>query len=369
MTRWTSCTILVLGLAAPAAAQSGDETHKRAMEQDILFERVADSGQDSDKLLAEKVTAEKMTLDLQMSGTIRSRVAVEARTTKGAPYSAEATTESTQTLADGNRIVRKSVTRVYRDGDGRTRREELDEAGVVRSISIVDPVAGTSVMLQPDSRTAYGNQSVFVAAGPAGSTTEIATGRGRVLISADGLQGRIENASDGAASAKLAAEQDHQRQERTRGVAPPPPPPPPAPGGNRAVAPPPPPPAPLPGNGGGRSSRPAPAEAAEAGTTTREDLGRQDVEGVAAAGSRITTIIPAGAIGNEQPIKSVSEQWFSPDLQVLVLTKHSDPRQGETTYRLSNIVRAEPDRSLFIVPPDYTMKSSREMRFDISREP
>ena len=54
----------------------------------------------------------------------------------------------------------------------------------------------------------------------------------------------------------------------------------------------------------------------------------------------------------------MSEQWFSPDLQVLVMTKHSDPRQGETTYRLSNIVRAEPDRSLFMVPSDYTFKES-----------
>jgi hypothetical protein len=100
-------------------------------------------------------------------------------------------------------------------------------------------------------------------------------------------------------------------------------------------------------------------ESAAVGTTVREDLGRQNVEGVAASGSRSTTTIPAGAIGNEHPINVVSEQWFSPDLQVLVMTKHSDPRQGETTYRLSNIVRAEPERSLFTVPPDYTFRESR----------
>ena len=77
-----------------------------------------------------------------------------------------------------------------------------------------------------------------------------------------------------------------------------------------------------------------------------------------ATGTRTTTVIPAGAIGNEQPIRIVSEQWFSPDLELLVLTRHSDPRTGDTTYRLTNIVRGDPDRSLFEVPADYTVKES-----------
>ena len=64
----------------------------------------------------------------------------------------------------------------------------------------------------------------------------------------------------------------------------------------------------------------------------------------------------AGAIGNEQPIVTTSEQWFSPDLGILVLTKHNDPRLGETIYRLANVSRNEPDRSLFQVPSDYTVK-------------
>jgi hypothetical protein len=96
----------------------------------------------------------------------------------------------------------------------------------------------------------------------------------------------------------------------------------------------------------------------EAKEGTREDLGRQTIEGVNAAGTRTTWTIPAGAIGNLQPIRIVSEQWMSPDLRILVLTKHSDPRTGENTYRLQNIVRAEPDRSLFTVPADYTLKES-----------
>jgi hypothetical protein len=116
------------------------------------------------------------------------------------------------------------------------------------------------------------------------------------------------------------------------------------------MAPPLPPPPPPPGYKGDMMN--------QAAQTNEEDLGRQTVEGVSAAGSRTSWTIPAGAIGNMQPIKIVSEQWFAPDLQLLVLTKHSDPRTGENVYRLQNIVRAEPDRSLFSVPPDYTLKES-----------
>ena len=87
-----------------------------------------------------------------------------------------------------------------------------------------------------------------------------------------------------------------------------------------------------------------------------DDLGQQNIEGVMATGKRTTTVIPAGQIGNAQEIRIVSEQWFSDDLQVLVMTKHSDPRSGENVYRLRNILRAEPDQTLFTVPADYTIQ-------------
>ena len=70
------------------------------------------------------------------------------------------------------------------------------------------------------------------------------------------------------------------------------------------------------------------------GTVNKEDLGTQVIEGVVATGTRTTTTIAAGSIGNEQPILIVSEQWFSADLKVLVMTKHSDPRSGETSLSL-----------------------------------
>ncbi len=43
---------------------------------------------------------------------------------KGAPYSGNAVTDTTQTLADGNRIVNHTTAAVYRDGEGRERREQ-----------------------------------------------------------------------------------------------------------------------------------------------------------------------------------------------------------------------------------------------------
>jgi len=245
----------------------------------------------------------------QMVGEVRMRTAVEARVTPGRPYSADAITESTQTLADGNRIARKSVMRIYRDSEGRTRREQLNDSGMVESVSIVDPVAHTSFVLQPQTRTAYSEGGGMI-----GPPIKIEPDKSRAEL------------AERAKTERGRGEPDRQSEQS---VALP-----------RSAA-------PMPG-GRGRIGGP--------GETQREDLGTQNVEGIAATGTRTTTTIAAGAIGNLQPIKIVSEQWFSADLQVLVLTKHSDPRSGETTYRLANIVRAEPDRSLFTVPPDYTIK-------------
>jgi hypothetical protein len=86
-----------------------------------------------------------------------------------------------------------------------------------------------------------------------------------------------------------------------------------------------------------------------------EDLGTQYIEGVDAEGTRTITTIPAGAIGNERPIEITYEKWYSRDLQLVVMSKHNDPRFGEQTYRLTNIVRSEPDPSLFTLPNGYKL--------------
>jgi hypothetical protein len=85
-------------------------------------------------------------------------------------------------------------------------------------------------------------------------------------------------------------------------------------------------------------------------------LGTQIINGVQAEGTRYTRTIPAGAIGNQNPIVITSERWFSSDLQIVVLSKRTDPRAGETITQLTNIQRGEPEASLFQVPSDYTVK-------------
>jgi hypothetical protein len=93
-----------------------------------------------------------------------------------------------------------------------------------------------------------------------------------------------------------------------------------------------------------------------ANNQVKQELGKQMIEGVEAEGTRTTVTIPAGEIGNERPIEIVSERWYSPELQLVVMSRHSDPRTGETTYKLTNINRAEPAKSLFEVPVGYTLK-------------
>ena len=276
-----------------------------------------------------------------------ARVAVESRVTPGAPYSADSVTESVQVLSDGNRIARKTATRIYRDSEGRTRREQLSSTGDVQSVSISDPVAGSMYVLNPSDRTAQRNGVIMTGRGGAYGMASVTPGSSGTVTAARTADGGVR------VSASESSDETARRREVEVQAAS-------AAGGGGAAS----------AGGRGRGSAGAgviayPAEAvslprtaAGVGTANKEDLGTQVVEGVVATGTRTTTTIPSGAIGNEQPILIVSEQWFSPDLKVLVMTKHNDPRTGETTYRLTNIVQTEPARSLFEVPADYTLKDS-----------
>jgi hypothetical protein len=85
-----------------------------------------------------------------------------------------------------------------------------------------------------------------------------------------------------------------------------------------------------------------------------EDLGQQMVNGVLAKGSRVTEIIPVGALGNNREIKIVNERWYSDDLQILVKSINNDPRFGVNTYELTDINRSTPDPSMFLPPSDFT---------------
>jgi len=93
-----------------------------------------------------------------------------------------------------------------------------------------------------------------------------------------------------------------------------------------------------------------------AGKATTKDLGTRDFDGIKAEGKLRSYEIPAGEVGNKNPIMVSDETWYAPDLQVTVYAKHSDPRSGENVYRLANIKREEPATALFTVPADYTVK-------------
>ena len=259
-------------------------------------------------------------------GTPGARVALETRITRDKPYSAEATTEFVQVLGDGNRIVRRNTARLYRDGDGRTRREELNEGQPDRnSVVITDPVAGTSLILHASTKTAIKAPALFARMQGPGAV-DVAVDRRAMLPKVEGpAAGDVKRPADGAAQVTV--------RERGGEVS------------TFTLA-----------DGGLLTS------SAARGETSKEDLGEQTIEGVSAKGTRVTTVIPAGAIGNEQPITIVSEEWYSSDLGMLVLTRHSDPRVGETSYRITNIVRNEPDRALFQVPADYTVQDGASIR-------
>ena len=92
--------------------------------------------------------------------------------------------------------------------------------------------------------------------------------------------------------------------------------------------------------------------------TVTTSLGTQTIGGVTAEGTRYTRTIPAGQIGNVKPIVIVTERWYSADLQMVVMTKRSDPRSGDTVFQMTSIARTEPAATLFQVPTDYTVSKA-----------
>ena len=278
---------------------------------------------------------------------IRGMGTVPGSVVTGKPYSADAVTESTQMLADGNRITQRNETRIFRDGQGRTRREQtLNGLGVwqtanepMTTITIHDPVAGTSYMLDPRAQTARQMWPSRIAAaswhvGPEGETATVAPAPAlppsagvavhaqRVVIEAEG------EAAPNVETFEL----------------------------------------PLPHPGAGVAAFPPMAAMSftlgAPGEVTTDDLGEQILEGVLARGSRETRTIPAGAIGNERPIDIVMERWYSDALEADVLRRNIDPRFGETTYQLVNVVLGEPAANLFVVPESYELQSGEDARFE-----
>ena len=240
-----------------------------------------------------------------------------------APFSADAVTTVTQTLADGTKIEQRATTKWYRDSSGRIRREQtvigldrLTPSAPPQTTISFDSVPGDPMpyTLNPAAKTARrvprGLQWVTAQDG----TYQVSTGLSAYFNS--GGRG-VNTTRELTVGDALAAVRDGRRG--------------------------------LSINGG--QAAPIPADAQR----TDEQLGTRQVEGVKAVGRRSTTAIAAGRIGNDRPIQIIEEQWESPELNMVISSRFSDPRTGVVEYRLTNINRSEPRADLFAVPADYTV--------------
>ncbi|MGO9258089.1 MAG: hypothetical protein ACLQU1_17510 [Bryobacteraceae bacterium] len=279
----------LLSMAIVAAATLG-----AASAQD----KAATAGQDY-QTVEERTVIKKMLSEAELLGAKGGFLGAEV---KGAPYSGEEIAETTQVLADGTRIHNESHTMVYRDSDGRVRRE------IPEAVTIWDPVANASYFLNTKDQTFR--------------QMPLAVQYLSASVSKDGTVNATVRVGDPKSAGALAGS----------GVMLAPPMPNPSAGGaqvffvNRSTG---------------------------HGQLEVETLGRQTMEGVAADGTRQVNTIETGAIGNDRPIQITSERWYSPELQTVVLTRHNDPRTGEEVFHLTNVSRSEPPANLFAVPAGY----------------
>jgi len=324
---------------------------------------------------------------------------------KGAPYSATAVTESTQTLSDGNQIIHRNQATYHRDSEGRTRMEQtLKQIGKwvaagnpQQIVMIADPVAGYYYSLDvnehkatksplsnrfptPESlreetekqkaawekqrqqfeeqrtrerqmfeeRWQRRGQTLEAQSGKAGVQGEELAKQKRMLEEQRMKDRQEFDERSGQQKQRFEQQMIERKQrfeeqlKRRQGL-------------DRSLptdvsktA--------LTKTTGTSSSegKPKPVGTVDNRKQT-ESLGKRVVEGVEAEGTRTTVTIPAGEIGNTLAIHVVDESWYSRELQVPVMTRHLDPRSGENVFRLTNINRTEPARSLFEVPADYTI--------------
>ena len=289
---------------------------------------------------------------------------VSRKPVKNAPYSAEIISEKIQTLPDGNQISRRTSTVTYRDSAGRTRQETRDAKGDVKSIQIHDVVEGSRYVISPSTKTATKIGMNRELQKHVEELTEKAKamardGKAPVVIRSDNgdtvvVKRSEETAPDGKKEIReevkvrvVRAGDTPGTRAETHAL---------SPTNGHAM-----------GNAIAESMRLGPLgtsfqDSKWASKTTTAELGTRDFDGIRAEGKRRSYTIPAGEIGNKNPITVTSETWISPDLQVTVYSKQSDPRTGDSIYRLANVKRSEQPLSLFIVPAEYTLRDVVNIR-------
>ncbi len=251
----------------------------------------------------------------QVDGSLSNSIVANA------PFSADAITTVTQTLADGTKIEQRTTTKWYRDSLGRVRREQtvigldrLNPSAEPQTTITFDSVPGdqSPYTLNPTARTARRTPlGVLWLSGAYWSGGDALYRANRTAaVNLLSLVGGLEKGQPGSLF------RPYERAIRA-----------------------------------GLQTAPIPPDL----KPTEEQLGSRQVEGVKATGRRSTTVIPAGRIGNDRAIQVVEEQWDSPELNMVVSSRFSDPRTGVVEYRLTNINRSEPRSDLFTVPAGYTV--------------
>ena len=207
-------------------------------------------------------------------------------------FSAEVQVERLWPLRDGGTTMRKSTYLIYRDSQGRTRRDLMpDQTNAAPRNSIInDPVTSSTYFV--DHRT------------NAVRKLPLATG-------------------------KDVHSQPSVVQQSIRGTAP------------GFV------------NFGAPNSQVVQPSVSRGQVMQKEQLGQREIGGVIAEGTRFVRTV---SLGNEKPFEITTEEWYSVELQTMVAITISDPRFGKSEYRLVNIVRGEPSKTLFEIPPGYKVK-------------
>jgi hypothetical protein len=243
----------------------------------------------------------------------------EVDSVKGAPFCATITTQHTQAFSDGNRIHTSDKSSVCRDSEGRTRREaglNLMGASTQKSsgklITILDPVAGVRYILEPDAKVAH--KVTLPSPAPLAPRLRGLPGKEPPVM--------IYQSEGGGGAHGVSTNVFFKKTSDAKESVP-----------------------------------------------SAQDLGDQTINGIHATGTRMTTTIPSGQIGNDQPINIVSERWYSPELKTTVMDKHSDPMAGELKTELSGVNTSEPDPSLFTVPADYKIVEDKDGPMMLMRPP
>jgi hypothetical protein len=298
----------------------------------IAVAQTLDEVRAHEKMLKAEDNLKAMQMKVQAIGAVRGMPV------KGAPYSGEEVNETNQVLADGTRIHRETSAMVYRDSEGRTRRETPD------NIIINDPVANTTYILNPKTMTgqklttmvqfsSFRKAGTAVGGGGAGTISTF-----EMKMESDGGSPVIALNGEPLDPNKLQALMAHAKATGDNAVF----------ASDTMV---------TTHVMGGAMAGPMMAK-----KIPGEPMGKRTIEGVDAEGTQTVNTIKAGSIGNDRDIQVTGESWYSPELQMTVMSKHSDPRTGEESFRLININRNEPAAYLFQVPAGYTINGSEKLR-------